>query len=71
MSGRRIEDKGGWPHTSDQSMASKNKLKKYESAEGAGHVGTQYPDTTEMIHRDQMKGDSKAKAHPIKPGYRN
>lgn len=71
MSGRRIDDFGGEPHTSDMAMMSKNKVKHFKSAEGAGHLGSEYPDTTEDIHRDQMKGDSKAKAHPIKPGYRN
>lgn len=71
MSGRKINDYGGLPHTSDMSMKSKNYLKEYKSAEGSGHLGSLYPDTSEMVHRDQMAGDSKAKAHPIKPGYRN
>jgi hypothetical protein len=70
MSGRRITDYGGYPHTSDMSMKSKNSLKHYSSAEGSGHVGTEYPDTTEMVKRDQEKGDSKVKGHPMKPGYR-
>lgn len=71
MSGRRMDDFGGYPHTSDMSMKSKNSLKGFKSAEGSGHVGSEYPDTTEDIHTNQMKGDSKAKAHQIKPGYRN
>ena len=71
MSGRKIDDFGGLPHTSDMSMKSKNYLKEYHSAEGSGHLGDKYPDTTELVRRDQMAGDSKAKAHPIKPGYRN
>lgn len=71
MSGRRIDDMGGLPHTSDMSMKSKNNLKHYESAEGAGHLGSLYPDTTEDIKRDQMAGDGKIKGRPIKPGYRN
>jgi hypothetical protein len=70
MSGRRIDDFGGEPHTSDMSMKSKNKLKSFSSAEGSGHIGMNYPDTTEMIRRDQIAGDSKAKGHAIKPGYR-
>ena len=70
MSGRRIDDYGGMPHTSDMSMKSKNSLKHYTSAEGSGHLGSLYPDTTEDIKRDQMKGDAKVKSHPIKPGYR-
>jgi hypothetical protein len=71
MSGRRINDYGGMPHTSDMSMKSKNHVKHYSSAEGSGHVGSMYPDTTEDIHRDQEHGDGKIKARPIKPGYRN
>lgn len=70
MSGRHIEDKGGYPGNSDQLMKSKNHLKEFHSAEGSGHVGMDYPDTTEKIHRDQMKGDSETKRHPMKPGYR-
>jgi hypothetical protein len=71
MSGRKIHDMGGYPHTSDMSMKSGNKLKHYTSAEGSGHLDGQYPDTTEDIHKDQMAGDSKIKGRPIKPGYRN
>lgn len=70
MSGRRIEDKGGMPGTSDEMMASGNKLKHYKSAEGSGHIGTEYSDTTEMVHRDQEHGDGKIKSHKMKPGYR-
>jgi hypothetical protein len=71
MAGRKITDYGGHPHTSDMSMKSKNSVKHFHSAEGAGHVGMDYPDTTEAIHRDQSHGDSKAKGHKIKTGYRN
>lgn len=71
MSGRKINDYGGYPHTSDMSMKSKNSLKNFTSSEGSGHIGMEYPDTTEMIQRDQEKGDSKIKGHPIKSGYRN
>lgn len=70
MSGRKITDFGGYPHTSDMSMKSKNSVKHFSSAEGSGHVGMDYSDTTEKIHRDQQKGDSKIKSHPIKEGYR-
>jgi hypothetical protein len=70
MSGRRINDMGGEPHTSDMAMKSGNKLKHYTSAEGSGHLGMDYHDTTEGIKEDQMKGDSKIKGHKIKPGYR-
>lgn len=70
MAGRRIEDMGGYPHTSDMAMKSKNHLKEYHSAEGSGHVGMDYPDTTEAVHRDQEHGDSKIKSKPMKTGYR-
>lgn len=69
MSGRRIEDYGGMPHTSDMAMASKNKVKHYSSAEGAGHLEG-YSDTTELVERDQEHGVGKIKARPLKPGYR-
>jgi hypothetical protein len=70
MSGRKINDFGGYPHTSEMSMKSKNSLKEYSSAEGSGHVGTDYPDTTESIKREQMQSDAKVKSHKMKPGYR-
>jgi hypothetical protein len=70
MSGRKINDYGGMPHTSDMSMSSKNKVKHYTSAEGSGAIDGKYPDTTEDIHRDQEHGDSKIKGRPMKTGYR-
>ncbi len=70
MSGRKITDMGGLPHTSEMSMKSKTHTKSYSSAEGSGHLGSEYPDTTEDIKRGQEMGDSKAKSHKIKPGYR-
>lgn len=69
MAGRKINDFGGYPHTSDMSMKSKTHLKEYHSAEGSGGI-KDYPDTTEEIHRDQMAGDKKVKSQPMKPGYR-
>jgi hypothetical protein len=66
---RKINDYGGYPHTSDMSMKSGNKLKGYTSAEGSGGL-SQYDDTTEDIKRDQMAGDGKIKGRPMKPGYR-
>jgi hypothetical protein len=71
MSGRKIHDMGGYPHTSDMAMKSKNKVTHERSAEGAGHEGSMYPDTTEDIHRDQEHGASKIKGRAMKPGYRN
>jgi hypothetical protein len=69
MSGQRIDDYEGWPHSSDMMMKSKNHLKEYHSAEGAGHEG-EYEDTTEAIKKAQEEGSSKAKSHPLKSGYR-
>lgn len=71
MSGRKINDYGGMPHSSDMSMKSKTHLKHFSSAEGAGHLGSQYPDTTEDIKRDQSHGDSKIKGHPMKSGFKH
>jgi hypothetical protein len=69
MSGRKINDYGGMPHTSDMAMKSKNKVEHFHSAEGAGHMEN-YPDTTHDIHRDQEHGDSKIKGRPMKTGFR-
>jgi hypothetical protein len=70
MSGRKITDMGGMPHTSDMAMKSKTHTKEYHSAEGSGHIGEKYPDTTEMIKRDQEHGDRKIKGRPMKDGDR-
>lgn len=72
MSGRKINDhasfagKGG-----EYPLPTGNKMKSFKSAEGAGHVGSSYHDTSEEIHSDQMSRDAKTKAHKMKPGYRN
>ena len=70
MSGRKIDDMGGRPSTSDAMMASKTHTKKYSSAEGAGHVGADYPDTTEAIKRDQEGAIRKIKSNKQKSNYR-
>lgn len=73
MSGRRIDDHAWWagkPGKNTVFPDGPHKTKEEHSAEGAGHVGSQYPDTTEDIHRDQMRGDSKIKGRPIRPGNR-
>jgi len=70
MSGRRITDMGGYPHTSDMAMSSKNRVTHEKSAEGAGSM-MDYPDTTNHIYRDQEHGISKIKGHKMKDGYRN
>lgn len=65
----RIDDFGGWPKDSDGMMKSRNKLKEYKSAEGAGGL-EEYPDSTEEIRRDQERGESLMKRHKQKSGYR-
>lgn len=73
MSGRKIDDHSffGGKHSKASVFPEGVHTKEYKSSEGSGHVDALYPDTTEMVHRDQMKGDSQVKKHPIKPGYRN
>lgn len=72
MSGRKIDDHANWTGSAEKGgvFASGAKMKQEHSAEGSGHVGTNYSDTTEMIHRDQKAGDGKIKGRPMKPGYR-
>ena len=41
-----------------------------KSAEGAG-AEHEYEDTTNAIHSVQKAASGKAKAHPLKSGYRN
>lgn len=69
MAGRGINDMGGYPHTSDMAMKSKNHNKEYHSAEGMGGI-KDYPDTTEHIHRDQKAGEGQIRKQPMKSGYR-
>lgn len=74
MSGRRIDDHSFWAGGKGKNSVlpdGPHKTKEEHSAVGAGHLGMEYPDTTEMIHRDQEAGIAKAKKHEIKPGYRN
>lgn len=73
MSGKRIDDHSDWIGGKEKGMPlpMHTKTKSYSSAEGAGHVGTSYPDTDEAIKRDQDMGISSAKRHPMKSGYRN
>ena len=70
MSGRKINDYGGLPHSSDMAMASKSNIKHYPDVEGAGDVDARYPDTTEDVKRDQMHNVGKIKSNRIKPGQR-
>jgi len=73
MSGRRIDDHSFWagkPAKDSVFPDGPHKAKVESSAEGAGHIGMEYPDTTEKVKRDQDKGDSQINKHPMKPGYR-
>lgn len=71
MAGRRIDDMGGMPHTSDMAMKSKNHVKHFHTAEGAGALhDAEYSDTNELIQRDQHAGEAKMKGRHMKPGYR-
>lgn len=72
MSGRRIDDHSSWVGKSPKNVPFPDgaKMKQMSSAEGAGHVGSSYPDTEEMVKRDQDHGIRKAESHKMKPGYR-
>lgn len=73
MSGRRIDDHKWWAGSPGKDTVfpdGPHKTKAETSAEGSGHLGMEYPDTTEDIRRDQEKSDSQAKKHPMKTGYR-
>lgn len=74
MSGRRIDDHSSWAGAKGKDSVfpdGPHKTKAETSAEGAGHLGSMYPDTTDQIKAGQMKADSQTKRHPIKTGYRN
>lgn len=72
MSGRRIDDHSSWVGGKSKGSVFPEgvKTKNESSAVGAGALG-KYEDTTETIKSQQEMGISKAKAHPMKPGYRN
>lgn len=73
MSGRRIDDHKDWigGRKPGVPLPMESKMKEEKSADGAGHIGSSYPDTTEEIYRDQEAGIRHAEARKIKPGYRN
>jgi hypothetical protein len=72
MSGQRIDDHSSWVGGKSKGSVFPEgvKTKNESSAEGAGAV-SKYEDTTEAIKSQQQQGISKAKAHPLKSGYRN
>lgn len=70
MAGRRIDDHDSWMGKSGKyPLPMESKMKEEHTAEGAGGI-TDYPDTTESIHRDQKAGEGKLRGRPMKPGYR-
>jgi len=72
MSGRRIDDHSMWAGKASKGSVFPEgaKVKNEISAEGAGHVGMEYSDTTEKVLRDQDMGIKKAKSQDMKAGYR-
>jgi hypothetical protein len=73
MAGRRIDDHSAWMGSRGKNSVlpdGPHKTKVEMSAEGSGHIGMDYPDTTEAIRRDQMNSDSKVKSHKMKIGCR-
>lgn len=73
MSGRKINEHASWMGKGKEYPLPNGpyKLKAERSAEGAGHVGSSYPDTSEDIHRDQEAGIRHVEGRKIKSGYRN
>lgn len=71
MAGRRIDDHSAWMGKGGAyPLPEGNKMKGYRSAEGAGHVGSEYPDTSEAVHRDQESSIRQAEKKKLKSGER-
>lgn len=72
MSGRKIDDHSSFAGKSGKNypLPEGNKMKAFHSAEGAGHEGSEYPDTSEKIHGEQVKGSGKIRSQKMKEGYR-
>lgn len=71
--GQRINDHGSWIGAKGKDSVFPSgpyKTKNESSAEGAGGI-SRYEDTTETIKSQQMTQEGKAKAHPMKPGFRH
>ena len=72
MAGRRIDDHASFAGKGGKyPLPDGNKMKGFKSAEGSGHVGSDYPDLSESIHRDQEGSDRQSKKQKMKPGHRN
>lgn len=71
MAGRKIDDHASFAGKGGKyPLPEGNKMKEFRTAEGAGEIGMDYPDTSENIHRDQEHGEGKVKSKPMKTGYR-
>jgi hypothetical protein len=69
---QRIDDHSFWAgaRSKDSVFPKGVHIKEEKSADGAG-AENQYEDTTEAIRMQQEMGARKAKANPLKSGYRN
>lgn len=68
--GKKISDHAFFGGSGSPRFPVGNKTKMESSAGGAGHESA-YEDTTEAIKRVQDAGDSKAKSHKLKEGFRH
>lgn len=70
--GRKIDDHSFWAGAKSKGSVFPMGVhtKEERSAESAG-MENEYEDTTEAIRSQQEMGAGKAKAHPLKSGYRN
>lgn len=71
MAGQRIDDHASWIGAAPRGEVFPKgvKTKSYESASGDGGI-TDYPDTSELIKRDQDGAIRKSKSQKTEPGYR-
>ena len=72
MSGRRIDDHGSWMGKGSKAsvFAEGVKSKEIPASMGAGEM-MNYPDTEDLIHRDQEKSVKKIHGRSMKDGERN
>ena len=70
--GKRIDDHHFWggAKPSGSVLPMGCKMKSEKDSAGDGHEAY-YEDTTEAIHESQTMSAKKAKAHGMKPNYRN
>lgn len=72
MAGRRIDDRGSWMTGRSKAsvFAEGVKSKEIAATVGAGEM-MNYPDTEELVHRDQKKSIAKIHGRSMKDGERN